>query len=124
MVASIPRQINTDQLEKALQSQEAPIQRMATLEKLIAIYAFVDVHRADELLQEMENLLEHLNYPDQELFFHIHKGILDNHLYKYESAVINFEKAMELGQQQLPAHTRVFKKVCHEPFRALVFSKT
>ncbi|GAB5553488.1 MAG: hypothetical protein Sapg2KO_30790 [Saprospiraceae bacterium] len=103
MISTPTPQKNLEPLEQELLTQQAPHQRIAIIEKLLHVYSFVHPARADELLQEFEQHLEINSIPDQELRFHLHKGIVDNQLYKYESAIEHYEKAIEIAEERVAA---------------------
>ena len=98
MVARLPQNLDTDHLEAQLVQQETPLQRLQALEDLIEQLAFTDIHRADELLDELEEVLEAEEYPEQEFRFHLWRGSVDNQLYRYERAAIHFQIAIELAE--------------------------
>lgn len=99
MVARLPQSLDTEHLEAHLVRPAPPLQRMQALEDLIGQLAFTDIHLADKLLCELEEILETGNYPEQEFRFHLWRGNVDNQLYNFEAATQHLELAIELAEQ-------------------------
>ena len=92
-----------EKLELKLNKTQAPHQRIILIEQLVSVNAFIDVVRADQLLSEFEELVEQTELPDMELAYNWWRGIVDNHLYKHESSVEHFEKAIEIAETRSSA---------------------
>lgn len=103
MVTNDTQPFDLERLELKLAHTQAPHQRIVLIEQLVSVYAFIDVVRADALLNEFEDLVEQTKLEDMELAYNWWRGIVDNHLYKHESSVEHFETAIELAESRSSA---------------------
>ncbi len=86
-------------LENKLQQQKVPHQRLVLLDRLLAIYAFTNPVKAQNLLEEEAKLLTEFPNQDIELNFHLNAAIVENQLYNYDEALIHFEKLLDLVEE-------------------------
>jgi len=96
----IPLKDNLPELEQKLSQQDDAAQRMVLLDKLAGHYAFTKVKRANELVQELFDILEEHPNPDFLLNAHLYTATLENQRYEYEKAEAHFLKAIELLKER------------------------
>lgn len=87
-------------LEQKLQQQEDPLQRLLLLDQLAGHYAYTNVHRAQELLAELLNILQVHIYPDYRLNYHLNTAIIENQLYNFAEAEVHFLRAIDLLEER------------------------
>ena len=83
-------------LESKLRQQKDERQRIAIIDQLTNYYAYTDVKKAQSLLEEQQKLLQHWNYPDVKLNYHLNTATVENQLYNYYLAEIHFLQAIDL----------------------------
>jgi tetratricopeptide (TPR) repeat protein len=103
MVTRFTQPHDLEKLEYKILADLPPHQKMVNIVQLISVYAFINVVRADELLDELEHLIEQAALSDMELAYNWWRGIVDNHLYKHESSVEHFEKAIDIAEARAAA---------------------
>ncbi|HKK76038.1 MAG TPA: histidine kinase [Saprospiraceae bacterium] len=103
MVTRFTQPYDLEKLEYKILANLPPHQKIVYVEQLVSVYAFINVVRADELLDKFELLVEQTNLPDMELAYNWWRGIVDNHLYKHESSVEHFEKAIDIAEARAAA---------------------
>ena len=103
MVTRFTQPYDLEKLEYKILTDLPAHQKIVYIEQLISVYAFINVVRADELLEELEQLIEQTELPDMELAYNWWRGIVDNHLYKHESSVEHFEKAIGIAEARASA---------------------
>jgi len=77
-----------EKLETDLKFQHSPTERTKTINKLIGIYSYTNIHKAKEYLPEQYTLLKRVKDPQLELEYHLHAAFIENQYYH----CINLEK--------------------------------
>lgn len=103
MVTRFTQPYDLEKLEYKILTELPTHQKIIHIEQLVSVYAFINVVRADQLLDVFEQLVEQTELPDMELAYNWWRGIVDNHLYKHESSVEHFEKAIDLAEARAAA---------------------
>ncbi len=97
---SVPQTVSLAELEYKLQHQQEPHQRLILIDKLAADYAFTNLQRAQELLQEFFLILEQIDNPDLQLNFHLYNATIENQLYRYDRANYHFREAINILEER------------------------
>jgi two-component system, LytTR family, sensor kinase len=100
MITAIPQTKDVLLLEQKLQQQEDPLQRLLLLDQLAGHYAYTNVHRAQELLAELLDILQVHIYPDYRLNYHLNTAIIENQLYNFAEAEVHFLRAIDLLEER------------------------
>lgn len=86
--------LNPQTLEQKLQQRKDPMQRLALIDQLACHYAFTNVARARQLLEEEYRILRVFNYSDFKLNYHLNLATIENNLYHFAEAEKAFQKAI------------------------------
>ncbi|MEZ4985803.1 MAG: histidine kinase [Saprospiraceae bacterium] len=81
--------------EQRLTQQKDPLQRLAIIDKLAGHYAYTNVLRAQQLLNEQWDLLKHHEIADFMFHFFLNKMVVENQLYQFEKAASTAQKALD-----------------------------
>ncbi|MCB0638860.1 MAG: histidine kinase [Lewinella sp.] len=92
--------LDTGPLEQRLALQEDPLQRLALIDQLIGHYAYTNVLRAQELLEEQWSLLQDNPVPDFLDNYYLNKGVVENQLYEFEKAEATALEAIAYLEEQ------------------------
>jgi tetratricopeptide (TPR) repeat protein/two-component sensor histidine kinase len=92
--------LDTVLLEQRLAQQDDPLQRLALIDQLIGHYAYTNVLRAQELLEEQFSLLQANPVPDFLDNYYLNKGVVENQLYAFEKAEATALEAIAYLEEQ------------------------
>jgi tetratricopeptide (TPR) repeat protein len=92
--------LTLQQMEQRLQRQKDPLQRLYLIDQLASHYAYTNVKRAKDILEEQARLLQQLDAPDFELNYHLNTATVENQLYRFEAAAGHFLEAIELLEER------------------------
>lgn len=96
MTSSLSLADNPVELEDKLANQSDPLQRLILIDTLSGYYAYVNLKRAQELLQEQLTILASYDNPDFKLNYHLNTAIIENQLYSFDAAESHFKQAIEI----------------------------
>jgi len=99
MTSPVPKKRDIFDLEAKLRQQEDQLQRLILIDQLASHYAFTNVHRARELLNEQCEILKTHDYPDFKLNYFLIAGVIENQLYHYEAAEKFFIQAVDILEE-------------------------
>lgn len=91
--------LNSQTLEQKLQQQRDPMQRLALIDRLAGHYAYTNVPRARQLLEEQVRLLKVFNFSDFKLNYSLHLATIENNLYNFAAAEEHFQKVMAILEE-------------------------
>ncbi|MDF1864196.1 MAG: histidine kinase [Saprospiraceae bacterium] len=83
-------------LEQKLATQENDLQRLVLLDHLSNHYTYTNIRRAQKLLTEQKEILQHHSQPDLQLNYHLNTAFIENQLYNFELAEDHFTDAIEI----------------------------
>ena len=87
-------------LEQKLKLQTDALKRLLLIDQLAGHYAFTNIKKAQALLTEQLDILQHCSYPDFRLNYHINSAVIQNQLYNYKAAENHLEKSLELVEER------------------------
>lgn len=96
MTSPLAKIVNSTELELKLSQQKDPLQRLILIDKLSGYYAYVNLKRAQTLLQEQLTILNTYQNPDIKLNYHLNTAIIENQLYNFQAAASHFQHAIEI----------------------------
>ncbi|HMQ59786.1 MAG TPA: tetratricopeptide repeat protein [Flavilitoribacter sp.] len=99
-VATPLRQNDIGQWELKLLQQTEPLQRLLIIDRLAAYFAYTNLQRAEELLEEQQAILDKHDYPDYRLNLFLHKATVENQRYRYQEANLLFSEAIKLLEER------------------------
>jgi two-component system LytT family sensor kinase len=83
-------------LELKLEQQTDPLQRLILIDQVASHYAYTNVQRAKELLNEQMEILKTHDYPDFRLNCYLNLATIENQLYNFSGAERLFLWAIQL----------------------------
>jgi len=88
-----------EKLETDLKFQHEPAKRIETINELIGIYSYTNIHKTKEYLPQQYALLKRVKDPQLELEYHLHAAFIENQYYQFPIAEHHFKKAIGLLEE-------------------------
>lgn len=102
-----PDELQPLALEEKLKQQADSRQRLLLLDKLLSRYAYTNVKRAEELLEELGGILEGESNKDILVNYHLLASTVANQLNKYEEAQEHILQAIKLVEERGTAREQI-----------------
>ncbi|MBX2873383.1 MAG: hypothetical protein KTR30_14825, partial [Saprospiraceae bacterium] len=100
MITTLPNVVINQQYELKLSQQKDPMQRLLLIDKMTDCYAFTNIKRATELLEEQAVIFQTHDYPDFKLNYELNRANLDNQLYHFDAAEQHFLAAIDILEER------------------------